>query len=121
MNPGTPSPAGSVRHRGLITVAIMLATIMQVLDTTIANVALPSMQGSLGAALVPLSQSVLLDITPQALAQLDAMVTQQAAMIAYLDDFKLMMSITLAALPLLVLLRRPARPSAPGGGHAVME
>ena len=28
----------------------MLATIMQVLDTTIANVALPSMQGSLGAA-----------------------------------------------------------------------
>ena len=28
----------------------MLATIMQVLDTTIANVALPNMQGSLGAA-----------------------------------------------------------------------
>ena len=41
---------GEVRHRGLITVAIMLATIMQVLDTTIANVALPSMQGSLNAA-----------------------------------------------------------------------
>lgn len=42
--------AGEVRHRGMITVSIMLATIMQVLDTTIANVALPSMQGSLGAA-----------------------------------------------------------------------
>ena len=28
----------------------MLATIMQVLDTTIANVALPHMQGDLGAA-----------------------------------------------------------------------
>lgn len=39
-----------VKHRGLITLSIMLATIMQVLDTTIANVALPSMQGSLGAA-----------------------------------------------------------------------
>ncbi|MCX5496894.1 DHA2 family efflux MFS transporter permease subunit [Kaistia dalseonensis] len=39
-----------VPHRGLITLSIMLATIMQVLDTTIANVALPSMQGSLGAA-----------------------------------------------------------------------
>ncbi len=39
-----------VRHRGLITVSIMLATIMQILDTTIANVALPSMQGSLNAA-----------------------------------------------------------------------
>jgi DHA2 family multidrug resistance protein len=30
-----------VPNRGLITVAIMLATIMQALDTTIANVALP--------------------------------------------------------------------------------
>lgn len=34
-------------HRGLITVCVMLATIMQALDTTIANVALPYMQGSL--------------------------------------------------------------------------
>jgi DHA2 family multidrug resistance protein len=37
----------SIPHRGLITVSIMLATIMQALDTTIANVALPHMQGSL--------------------------------------------------------------------------
>ena len=35
------------QHRGMITVSIMLATIMQALDTTIANVALPHMQGSL--------------------------------------------------------------------------
>ncbi|WP_346837572.1 DHA2 family efflux MFS transporter permease subunit [Microbulbifer sp. SAOS-129_SWC] len=34
----------------MVTVSIMLATIIQVLDTTIANVALPHMQGSLGAA-----------------------------------------------------------------------
>ena len=40
------------RHAGapaLITVSVMLATIMQALDTTIANVALPHMQGSLSA------------------------------------------------------------------------
>ena len=36
-----------IPHRGLITVSIMLATIMQALDTTIANVALPHMQGAL--------------------------------------------------------------------------
>jgi DHA2 family multidrug resistance protein len=42
--------AHPVRHRGMITVSIMLATIMQALDTTIANVALPHMQGSLSAA-----------------------------------------------------------------------
>lgn len=43
-------PNGEYPHRGLITVMIMLATIMQVLDTTIANVALPSMTGDLGAS-----------------------------------------------------------------------
>ncbi len=46
-----PSEAAApVQHRGLITLAVMLATIMQVLDTTIANVALPSMTGDLGAS-----------------------------------------------------------------------
>jgi MFS transporter, DHA2 family, multidrug resistance protein len=46
----TPSPATAVAHRGMITLSIMLATIMQALDTTIANVALPHMQGSLQAS-----------------------------------------------------------------------
>ncbi len=36
-------------HRGVLTVCVMLATIMQALDTTIANVATPYMQGSLSA------------------------------------------------------------------------
>jgi DHA2 family multidrug resistance protein len=38
-----------VPHRGLITLSIMAATVMQALDSTIANVALPHMQGSLAA------------------------------------------------------------------------
>ena len=46
----TEAPGHIVPHRGLITVSIMLATIMQVLDTTIANVALPSMTGDLDAS-----------------------------------------------------------------------
>jgi DHA2 family multidrug resistance protein len=97
------------RRRALITVSVMLASIMSSLDTTIANVALPRIQGSVsatqdqmawflysvvgftvasmlcgvaqslpqivlarlvqglcGAALVPLSQAVLLDINPPA-------------------------------------------------------
>ncbi|MGH8272105.1 MAG: EmrB/QacA family drug resistance transporter, partial [Gammaproteobacteria bacterium] len=33
-------------HRGPITIAVMLAALMQVIDMTIANVALPHMQGS---------------------------------------------------------------------------
>ncbi|OQM75874.1 DHA2 family efflux MFS transporter permease subunit [Manganibacter manganicus] len=46
----TPETHREVPHRGLITISIMLATVMQVLDTTIANVALPSMTGDLGAS-----------------------------------------------------------------------
>ncbi|MDQ2879087.1 MAG: DHA2 family efflux MFS transporter permease subunit [Pseudomonadota bacterium] len=42
-------------------------------------------------------------------ALIDATVNQQAAMIAYLDDFKLMMFLTAGAIPLVLLLRRPAR------------
>ncbi len=38
-------------HPVMVSVSIMLATIMQVLDTTIANVALPHMRGSLSASL----------------------------------------------------------------------
>src|SRR5919206_5039770 len=44
-------PEGSIRHRGVLTICVMLATIMQALDTTIANVALPYMMGSLSATL----------------------------------------------------------------------
>jgi DHA2 family multidrug resistance protein len=44
------APTVIVQHRGLLTMALMLGTIMQVLDTTIANVALPHMAASLGAS-----------------------------------------------------------------------
>jgi DHA2 family multidrug resistance protein len=45
-----PTAQEAQQHKGMITLAIMLATIMQALDTTIANVALPHMQGSLQAS-----------------------------------------------------------------------
>ncbi|OYY91468.1 MAG: EmrB/QacA family drug resistance transporter [Sphingomonas sp. 28-66-16] len=45
-------------------------------------------------------------------AMLNAEVNRQSAMIAYLDDFKLMMLLTAFAIPLVLLLRRPARPGA---------
>src|SRR6202790_169779 len=37
-------------NRGAITACVILATLMQALDTTIANVALPYMQGSVSAS-----------------------------------------------------------------------
>jgi DHA2 family multidrug resistance protein len=47
-NNNTKSCSSSCK-RCLIVIALMSATLMQVLDTTIVNVALPHMQGSLGA------------------------------------------------------------------------
>jgi DHA2 family multidrug resistance protein len=41
--------ASGISNRGLITLSVMLASILQTLDNTIANVALPHIQGSLSA------------------------------------------------------------------------
>jgi MFS transporter, DHA2 family, multidrug resistance protein len=46
--PAARAPAGG--NRAAITVCVILATLMQALDTTIANVALPYMQGSVSAS-----------------------------------------------------------------------
>jgi DHA2 family multidrug resistance protein len=43
------------------------------------------------------------------LQTLDGLVNIQAAMISYVDDFYLMMWVTLAAMPLALILRRPAK------------
>jgi len=45
--------------------------------------------------------------SPTGVAALNAEATRQAAMVAYVDDFKMMMIIIMLALPLLLLLRRP--------------
>jgi MFS transporter, DHA2 family, multidrug resistance protein len=47
--------------------------------------------------------------TPEGLAAIDLMVNRQAATLAFLQDFQLMMWITLAAIPLILLFRRPER------------
>ena len=42
-------------------------------------------------------------------AALDAVVTRQAQIIAYIDDYKLLMIATVAVLPLLVIFTKPSR------------
>jgi len=50
-------------------------------------------------------------------AALDAIITQQAQVIAYVDDYKLLMIATLAVIPLLIVFRKPPRNA--GAGHIV--
>jgi DHA2 family multidrug resistance protein len=64
----------------------------------------------------PLAQSQLASpyslTDPSGIAALNAMATRQAAMVAYIDNFKLMMIMVIAGVPLVLLLRRP-RAAAP--------
>jgi DHA2 family multidrug resistance protein len=71
----------------------------------------PTVRASLGAMFNP--------GTSNGLQALNAEVTRQASMVAYLDDFKLMMVITIACLPLLLLMRSSRR--APETTHAIMD
>jgi DHA2 family multidrug resistance protein len=47
--------------------------------------------------------------SPQGLAAINGELTRQAATLAYLQDFRLMMFMTLAAIPFILLLQAPAR------------
>jgi MFS transporter, DHA2 family, multidrug resistance protein len=56
-------------------------------------------------------------LTAAGRAALDAMITQQAQIIAYIDDYKLLMIATLAVIPLLIVFKQ----ASDGGGkdHAI--
>ena len=70
----------------------------------------------------PIVSAVIGGGTDQVLAIANGIVNQQAAMIAYLNDFVLMMVLTIGALPLVLLLKRPrgaspAKADADAMGH----
>ena len=68
----------------------------------------------------PVVRHALNPLTAAGRAALDGMITLQAVIIAYIDDFKLLMILSLVAMPLVLLLRKPAQP--PAIDHsAVME
>jgi DHA2 family multidrug resistance protein len=58
----------------------------------------------------PVAQQFWNTHTGAGLAALNQEITRQASMISYNDDYKMMMIVALASMPLLLLLRRPGRP-----------
>jgi DHA2 family multidrug resistance protein len=59
--------------------------------------------------------------TAHGAAALDQVVNQQAQIIAYIDDYKMMIFTTLPSLLLLLLMRRPRGAAAPADAHAAMD
>lgn len=86
-------------------------SIMQALITTNTQ----KMHASLAAHIDPTSSVLRHGVVPpgggaastSGLEALDAVINRQAAMVAYVDDFKLMFIITLVCLPMLLLMRKP--------------
>ena len=50
-------------------------------------------------------------LTEAGRAALDGIINLQATIIGYMDDFKLLMVMSLAVMPLVFLLRKPAKPA----------
>ena len=59
----------------------------------------------------PAVRHALSPLTAAGRAALDGMITLQSVIIAYTDDFKLLMLLSIAAMPLVLLLRKPATPA----------
>jgi DHA2 family multidrug resistance protein len=105
-NDGTPiysllrnigSSVGISIVQALLTEGTARAHAQLAVDVNSANLALQSLPQALNPA------------SPSGLALLNGEVQRQAAMMAYVGDFRVMMAITLVAVPLLMLIRRPAR------------
>jgi DHA2 family multidrug resistance protein len=58
-------------------------------------------------------------VTGAGRAALDALITQQAQIVAYIDDYKLLLIATLALFALLLIFKKSG--GSPGAAHAVVE
>jgi DHA2 family multidrug resistance protein len=93
---------------GSVGISVVTAQLVRMAQVAHADIA-----SHVTANSIPIGDQALMQtIAPQgpvALAVMNAEVTRQALFIAYLDDFKLMMLVTVAVLPLLLLMKRGRR------------
>ncbi len=86
-------------------IGIAMVQALQVANTQTAHEGLAN-------ALTPTNSALMQSLYAQGVAGLAALndeITRQASMIAYVDNFKLMLILTLLAMPLLLLIRQPKR------------
>ena len=91
---------------GSVGISVVTALLARNIQTNHSVLAAHIPDPGLGAS-DPVVSSITGGSTDAVFAMADAIVNQQSAMIAYLDDFKLMMILTMTAIPLVFLLKRP--------------
>jgi DHA2 family multidrug resistance protein len=102
---------------GSVGISVVSAQLVRMTQVAHADLAQHITERTIPTATPELLQTVAPKFGPAALAYINAMITKQALFIAYLDDFKLMMILTFAVLPLLLLMRRGNQVG--GGGPPV--
>jgi len=106
---------------GSVGISVVGAQLVRMTQVAHADLAQNITQQTIPTANPEMLQTIAPVIGPAALAMVNAEVTRQALFIAYLDDFKLMMLVTFAVLPLLFLMKRSKQAGGGGQPHAAMD
>ncbi|MFL6808434.1 MAG: DHA2 family efflux MFS transporter permease subunit [Bradyrhizobium canariense] len=102
---------------GSVGISIVSTQLVRMTQVSHADLAAQITQQNIPTADPSILQTAIPVAGPAALAYINMLVTKQALFIAYLDDFKLMMLVTFAVLPLLFFMKRGNRVG--GGGPPV--
>src|SRR5947208_6938302 len=106
---------------GSVGISVVSTQLVRMTQVAHADMAAQITQQTIPTANPELLQTIVPVAGPAALAYINAMITKQALFIAYLDDFKLMMIVTFAVLPLLLFMKRGNKVGGGGPAHAVID
>jgi DHA2 family multidrug resistance protein len=115
-NEGTPIFSLLRNIGGAVGISIVQALLTRGVAQNHAQLASLVGPGNLGLAGLPAGMS---PDTAAGLAALNMEVTRQASLLAYINDFWVMMAVTVLAIPLLMLMRTPKRQAASAAGGDV--
>lgn len=102
-------------------VGISVVTFLLIRNTTVNHADLVQYVSPFSEAVRSLAGTALDPANLPGRAMLDSLVTEQATIIAYIDDFLLMMWVAIAAMPIVFLTRRPPRAAGQAAPHAAMD
>jgi DHA2 family multidrug resistance protein len=106
---------------GSVGISIVGTQLVRMTQVAHADLAQSITQHTIPTANPEILQTIAPVAGPAALAVINAEVTRQALFIAYLDDFKLMMIVTFAVLPLLLFMKRGNRVGTARPAHAAID
>jgi len=104
---------------GSVGISIVSTQLVRMAQVSHADLAQAITQQTIPTADPTILQTAIPVAGPAALAYINLLINKQALFIAYLDDFKLMMIVTFAVLPLLLFMKKGEQVG--GGGPPIMD